>query len=231
MPFILGVAVLILLLWAANAFAKADLKLPKRLSRFLGGLGVLVLAGLLLLRGEIVIAIAAAALGLVLLEWISLRQLGRWWRTLSPVSRIRTAFLDIEINQRSGVMRGRILVGRYEGKALDALDQATLVGLLGQIDDDSAELLAAYLDRRAPGWREYAKADAAAGNRSRPMPRGEMTQEEAYQVLGIEPGTGADEISRAHRALIKKLHPDQGGSTYLAARVNEAKEVLLRRHR
>ena len=137
----------------------------------------------------------------------------------------------MELDHDSGALRGRVLSGRHEGAALDDLDVLTLITLLSDIDEDSVPLLAAYLDRRQPRWREHAPGDAAAANGSRPSRGGKMTEEEAYQILGLQAGASAEEIGRAHRALMKKLHPDQGGSTYLAARVNEAKEVLLRRHR
>jgi hypothetical protein len=92
------------------------------------------------------------------------------------------------------------------------------------------ELFASYFDRRYPRWGEDVHGDAAAGRRNPPPSTGKMSEQEAYQILGLQPGASADEIGRAHRGLIKKLHPDQGGSNYLAARVNEAKDVLLRRH-
>jgi hypothetical protein len=137
----------------------------------------------------------------------------------------------MELDHDSGAMRGRILAGKYEGVSLEALDPATLSGLLGGIDNESQQLLMAYLDRRDSRWREHAQHDAAAGRGSGAASGGKMTEEEAYQVLGLQPGAGAEDIGRAHRSLMKKLHPDQGGSTYLAARVNQAKDVLLRRHR
>ena len=135
----------------------------------------------------------------------------------------------MELDHDTGAMRGRILAGRMEGVTLDALDVPTMVSLLAEIDEESRALLMAYLDRREPTWREDADAGSASGPAH--VDRGKMTEEEAYQVLGVEPGASAADIGRAHRALMKKLHPDQGGSTYLAARVNEAKDLLLRRHR
>ena len=233
MALVLGVAVLILLLWAANAFSRADPKQAARLLRAMGGAGALIFAGFLMLRGEIGVAIPVGLFGLGLLGWVSWPAsfAGRTQKSTGQVSRVRTAFLEMELDHDSGAMRGRIVAGRHEGATLDALDPPTLFGLLGEIDGDSRDLLAAYLDRREPSWREHAQGDAAAGNRTRAAPSGKMTEEEAYQILGVQPGATAADVSRAHRSLMKKLHPDQGGSTYLAARVNEAKDVLLRRHR
>jgi DnaJ-domain-containing protein 1 len=137
----------------------------------------------------------------------------------------------MELDHDSGALRGRVLAGRHQGAALDDLDVPTLITLLSEIDEDSVPLLAAYLDRRQPSWREHAPGDAAAANGSRPSRGGKMTEEEAYQILGIQPGATMQDIARAHRSLMKKLHPDQGGSTYLAARINEAKDVLIRGRR
>jgi hypothetical protein len=135
----------------------------------------------------------------------------------------------MELDHDSGAMRGVILAGARAGTRLEKLDGETLIGLMSENDHHSPAQLAAYLDRRGAGWREHAQADAAAGRGS--PSRGPMTHEEAYQILGLQAGAKAEEIVRAHRTLMKKLHPDQGGTNYLAARVNEAKDTLLRQHR
>ena len=101
--------------------------------------------------------------------------------------------------------------------------------MISGFDAESVALFESYLDRRFPAWRQDAQGHPAGGQ-GRAASSGKMTDEEAYQILGLQPGASRDEIGRAHRALMKKLHPDQGGSTYLAARVNEAKDTLLRTH-
>jgi hypothetical protein len=232
MSLVLGIVVLALGLAALHLYSRASPHTLAVVIKTGGGIGALALAGFLGLRGRIDIAIPLGLTGLGLLGWLpGLASLGqRTRKSAGQVSRVRSAFVEMELDHDTGAMRGRILAGPHEGVTLDVLDVPTLAGLLVDIDEESRALLMAYLDRRDPGWREHANADAAAGP-GRAWSSGKMTEEEAYQILGVQPGASAEEIGRAHRALMKKLHPDQGGSTYLAARVNEAKDILLRRHR
>jgi hypothetical protein len=242
MPEILfGIVVLALLLWASSAFASVD---PGKLApvvKFAGGFGALGGAVFLATRGQLGLAVPLGFAGLGLLGWLPRNLLlrnfagfggfgARTRKSAGQTSRVRSAFVEMELDHDTGAMRGRILAGRHEGVTLDILDVATVVGFLPEVDEESRALLVAYLDRRQPLWRENANGDTAAGQ-GNPRWSGKMTEEEAYQILGVQPGADAAEIGRAHRTLMKKLHPDQGGSTYLAARVNEAKDVLLRRHR
>jgi hypothetical protein len=233
MALVFGLVILVLVLWLLHSFARSD---PHKVAAALkigGGTVSLAGAAFFLARGRIDAAIALGMAGLGLLGWLPFGPAGFGARTrkkTGQVSRVRTAFLEMELDHDTGDMRGRILAGRHEGVPLDALDPPTLIGFLGDIDEESRALLATYLDRRSPSWREHAEGDAAAGRDGAPR-SGPMTEQEAYQILGLQPGASAADIGRAHRSLMKKLHPDQGGSTYLAARINEAKDTLLRRHR
>ncbi|MGZ3292209.1 MAG: DnaJ domain-containing protein [Xanthobacteraceae bacterium] len=234
MALIFGLVLLALLLWALHAFTKVKPQTAAVALKTGGGLGALAVAGLLGARGRLDIAIPLGLTGLGLLGWLPWSIPGwsaRTQKSAGQVSRVRSAFVEMELDHDSGAMRGRILAGRYEGAALDALDVATLAGCLPDIDEESRALLMAYLDRRDPSWRENSQTDSTTGSGRRGWSTGKMTEEEAYQILGVQPGASAKDIGLAHRSLMKKLHPDQGGSTYLAARVNEAKDVLLRRHR
>ncbi len=224
---LLGVLILVIVLWGAKSFARTPPKQLVRLTRYGGGMAAIAVATLLGARG---LGASSAGVSLAGSCWVGCQAWPASCGKKSSADSRVFGLVEMELDHDTGAMRGRILAGPHEGVALDALPVATLAAALPEIDEESRALLMAYLDRRDARWRENSQTDPSAG-RGGFAGSGKMTEQEAYQILGIESGASADEVGRAHRALMKKLHPDQGGSTYLAARVNEAKETLLRRHR
>jgi hypothetical protein len=229
---IFGALILVAAIWAMGVISKIDPKIGARVLKAGGGLVALGMAVFLGLRGEIWVAVPLGAFGLGLLGWMPFGPAGfsaRTTKASGQASQVRSAYFEMTLDHDTGKMNGRVIAGPHQGTELARLDVKTLAGLLAEVDDESRALLMAYLDRRDAGWREHAQGDAATGRAA--ASSGKMSEQEAYQILGVQPGASTDEIGRAHRALMKKFHPDQGGSTYLAARINEAKEVLLRSHR
>lgn len=232
-----GAAILAALWWVSRLFAGAN---PAALARGLkvaGGVLALGGAATLGLRGRFDMAVLLGGIGAWLLGWNGLRMPSFGGRPAQPkvgsVSRVRSAMIEMELDHDTGAMRGTVLAGPQSGRDLDGLSRDEIAPVLRDClegDPDGVRLLEAYLDRRFPGWREHADGDAHARQGPQPKP-GAMTEEEAYEVLGLARGAGPDEVRAAHRSLMKRLHPDGGGSTYLAARVNQAKDVLLSRHR
>lgn len=143
-------------------------------------------------------------------------------------SAVRTPYLEISLDHATGAISGRVLRGRFAGRALPDLAIAERFDVLAELranDAKGAQLFEGWLDRVSPGWSSggggYGGARGSAGSRG-------MSVDEAYLVLGLSQGATRDEVHAAHRNLMKRFHPDQGGSTYLASQVNEAKDVLLK---
>ena len=233
MGFLLGgLFFLVVLIALGYLFVNTDPKTLARAVRIIGAT-IAVLIGLLFaFRGQLGMTAAALALAYAVATGGRLSPFGRF-RTPSGghTSRVRSAALEMELDHDSGAMRGRILAGRFEGQNLDDLDEAGLQQFAAEIsnDDESLALLETYLDRRFPGWREHVDPDDRPGQGRAPQ-SGTMTDEEAYQILGVAPGASESDIVAAHRRLMGRVHPDRGGSTFLAAKINEAKDRLLGKH-
>jgi DnaJ-domain-containing protein 1 len=200
------------------------------------GLAVLIF-GFLAVEGRLGVASALGALVIAfVMRWQAL-----WGRVRSAressddrSSTIETVFLRMSLHHESGAMAGQVLRGRFQGRTLDSLTLAELLLLLDECrpaDAQSAAVLETYLDRTQPAdWRARAAGGATAGGEGagRGGMGATMTPEEALLILGLEPGASPQQIKEAHRRLMLKVHPDQGGSTYLAAKINQAKDLLLR---
>jgi hypothetical protein len=227
---ILGLAVAAALWWLLKAFGRADptaiRRGMRRLPRLAGGVVAFGIGALLLLRGQLELALLAGGVGAWLVGWSA--ELPARLRGL--IGKGESAAVAPGPAGSDGLVRA----GPFAGRTLASLDGAELRAVrsfcLRHDRGEGLALVEAYLDRRTPGWREHAEPDPDPRRRADAQ-GGAMTEQEAYQVLGLEPGAGPEAVRAAHRTLMKKLHPDQGGSTYLARRVNEAKDVLLDRHR
>jgi hypothetical protein len=144
-------------------------------------------------------------------------------------SAVETAWLRMSLDHDSGAMDGVVLQGPRRGARLAECSRDDLLALLAELrvqDPEAAQLLEAYLDRVHPDWRDAAAGGQAGAGAAPPSESAAMTREEAYRILGLEPGADEKAIRAAHRRLMVKLHPDQGGSNYLAAKINQAKDVL-----
>lgn len=234
MTLLYGIAGVAVLWWFLSNFAHAN---PASLAKFVkvtGGLVALGAAGLLAVRGRIDMALLIGSVGAWLLGWsrFTFPNLGgRAQRASGSTSRVRSRLIEMTLDHDTGDMEGSVLAGAFAGQQLASLGEAHLRDLLIEChasDPDGVRLLEAYLDRRFPRWREDNRTEEQPQADAQ-FPSGAMTPEEAYRILDLQPGATPDEIRQAHRTLMKKLHPDQGGSTYLAARVNQAKDILLRR--
>ncbi len=161
-----------------------------------------------------------------------------WWRrnrSQRPISSaegqkstVRSAHLEMELDHDTGDMDGTILTGRLQGVQLSSLSKEELMSLHLDFrsDPDSLSLLESFLDRTYPDWRDRADSDASS-HQNDPSGFDTMTRQEAYQILGLEPDASQEEIHQAWRRLIKGVHPDSGGSAFLARKINAARDMLL----
>ncbi len=198
---------------------------PQRLARIARWVGIVVLgvAGLFLLTREAVLP-ALLVLGTMAFLYVQVRRGLQHTPTgggAGQVSEASTAWLRMTLNHRTGETSGLVLLGAFKGRTLAELNAGELRALLGELrlnDPDGAKLLEAYLARVRPDF------DAAPPP---PQSSGAMTRDEALEILGLKDGASESHIREAHRRLMQQVHPDRGGSDYLAAKINAARDVLL----
>ena len=160
-----------------------------------------------------------------------------WWRRTRPMqplstvggrtSTVRSSFLEMELDHDTGELDGRVLKGSFKDSRLSELSEDETLSLHLEFgsDPESTALLESYLERYHPGWQERVKSGSSGWNGS--AEPGQMSRQEAGEILGVDPDASEEEILDAWRRLIKRMHPDSGGSAFLAAKINAAKAILL----
>ena len=231
MPYlILGVGLLLGLYFVGRWYVAADPGEVRKVLLWSGAILVILIAGFLMFTGRAAIAGAIGA-GLLPIIWQIVRvsrgagRIGR--RRAGQRSTVRTQFLDMALDHDSGALDGMVIAGQFEGRHLSELDLPQLIALWREVGPDvqSQQIMEAYLDREhGADWRAQDSGGGAGSGRSGGGP---MTVEEAREILGVGPDASPDEIEAAYREAIKRNHPDAGGSSWLAAKINEARSLLL----
>ncbi len=236
--FVLGIAVLAGLILTGKWFVSAEPKSIITLGKW-GLIGVIVLIVIFfVLSGRIALALWTLP---VLLPWLmrarAAARMARNYSTMSGggaggrSSEVSSAFLEMRLDHDSGDMDGTVRKGAHAGARLSTLSFDALTALYDSYereDGESARLLAAFLDRMHPDWRQCHEQGTASAGDSFAAGSGHMSRDEALRILGLGKDADAAEIKAAYHRLIAGLHPDRGGSAYLAAKINEARDVLLK---
>ncbi len=140
--------------------------------------------------------------------------------TTGNQSAVDTPWLHMSMDHDSGALDGEVTQGPFAGRQLSqlSLDELKQLYVDCQSDADSIDLLNTYLSHRF--GKDWNHSQNHAGT-------GAMSREQALSILGLKEGASRDDVIKAHRSLMQKLHPDRGGNDYLAAQINLAKDVLL----
>ncbi len=228
--FIIALAIVFGGIWFIRKMARTPQTAMPGFIQKAAGVGIMGFAGLLALRGAMQIAVPVFLFGLGLAGKGSAFPNGfNWGKNKSPgqKSRVATALLSMELDHDLGGMDGEVLVGDLRGRKLSSLTQQEMISfhsICRTASDQSLPLYEAWLDRVQPEWRAAwgggGSAGATAGG-------GAMNRDEALAILGLAAGASEADIKNAHKRLMKDFHPDKGGSDYLAAKINAAKDVLL----
>lgn len=200
------------------------------------GLGVTVVGAVILTAMGKMHWVGAALTGLLVAARQALPLLLRFFPLLGSLkgktagqaqhSTVSTAILRMQLDHETGAMSGDVIAGPFKDWRLDEMNREQLEQLRVYCHDTEAEslqLLEGYLDQR------FSQSDAANdAESSQSAADGAMNPKEALEILGLAEDADRDAIVDAHRKLMQKLHPDRGGSDYLAAKINQAKDFLLK---
>jgi DnaJ domain len=236
---LLGVVLLGLGLLAARSFIRANpASLAQGVRAFIAAFSALASTGLLFTGrfGLALITIGATFMAVRAMRRSAVGGLGEFGSRAGgqQSSEVVTDSLRMQLDHTTGELDGEVRRGPFAGRSLGSLGLAELLELLAgchREDPRSVALLETYLDRRQPDWRAHVAGEQAGGPGQQAGAGGAMDEATACSILGLSPGASADEIKAAHRRLMTKLHPDHGGSSYLAAQLNQAKDLLLSRRR